>query len=84
MSTSPAKIRTERKTVLKSVRKSLNDLETLSEKLERRISRVLSVKKRLPDPDDAIKILTELRDIDKQLDKVISDATTFSNFVRTT
>lgn len=80
----PAQIRSERKSVLKQVRTQLNQLETQSEKLERLINRVLKVKKRLPDVDDATIILQSLRDMDKQLDNVLKSATTFSNFVRST
>ena len=80
----PAQVRKERKNALKPVRKSLNDLETLTEKLERLINRILSVKKRLPDIDDATEILQQLRQVDKQLDVVIRDATSFSQATRTT
>ena len=80
----PAQIRSERKKVLRQVRNQLNQLETLSEKLERLINRVLKVKKRLPDTDDAQQILVQVREMDKQLDKVASSATQFGNFVRST
>ena len=80
----PAQIRSERKKVLRDFNKSLKTMDSLTEKLERKIDRVLKVKKRLPDSDDATGFLTDTRTIDKQLDVVIQKATTFSNFVRTT
>lgn len=52
--------------------------------LQRLIERILKLKKQLPDGDDATSILVQIRDIDKQLDKVLSDANVFQNFVRTT
>lgn len=84
MAKTPAQIRKERKDVLRTVRKSLNDLDSMIEQLQRLIQRVLKLKKQLPDIDDATAMLTQIRTIDKQLDQVFKDTTTFSTFVRTT
>lgn len=80
----PAQIRTERKITLRKVKKELRTCDSLTDKLERLINRILKVKKRLPDTDDAQEILTNIREIDKQLDKVVSRANDFSQLVRTT
>lgn len=80
----PAQIRSERKKVLRTLKTQLKGVDSLTDKLERQIERVLKVKKRLPDSEDATGFLTDVRTIDKQFDKVITAATTFSNFVRTT
>lgn len=54
------------------------------EKVQRKVEQILKLKKQLPDIEDASILLTKLRDIDKQLDIVIRDATGWSQFVRTT
>lgn len=77
----PAQIRRERKTALRSVKSELRTLDTISETIERYINRVLRVSKRFPDTDDATFILTELRKMDTQLDKVISAGDNFAKFV---
>ena len=79
----PAQIRRERKTALRSVRAELRTLDSLLEKVERKINRTLKVKKRFPDNEDAIEILQNLRSMDSQLDKVISSANNFGKFVAT-
>jgi len=84
MARTPAQIRSERKQVLRTLRKTVRELDSMIEILQRLIERILKLKKQLPDGDDATSILVQIRDIDKQLDKVLSDANVFQNFVRTT
>lgn len=80
----PSQIRNERKKVLRQVKRQLKELDSQQEAMERQINRILKVKKRLPDLDDAQELLIKARSIDQQLDKVIAEIGTFSNFVRTT
>lgn len=79
----PAQQRKERKAVLRVVKSKLRTMDGQNDKLNRQLARILRIKKRLPDMDDAAQILAQLRVIDKSLDAVIAEATTFSQFVRT-
>lgn len=82
MSVTPAQIRSARKQALRSVKIPLRELDSMLEKLQRRIERILKITKRLPDSEDAMDILQQLRAMDSQLDKVVSQASSFSQYVR--
>jgi hypothetical protein len=78
----PAEIRKDRKTAVRSVKKALRDLDTTGEKLERRLAQILRIKKDFPDADHAIMILEELRKMDKELDVCIEQAQAFQQLVQ--
>lgn len=78
----PAQVRRERKQVLRLVQSELRQVDTIVEKNQRFIKRVLAVRKRFPDEEDAIVILTFLREMDKALEATIKQANNFSKIVK--
>ena len=78
----PAVIRRNRKTVLRGVQASLRRADSELEKLERMIKRVLRVKKRFPDNDDAIYILEQAGVIDKAIAAVVAEGGKFARIVQ--
>lgn len=79
----PATIRGNRKKSLRIVRANLRALDSQLEITERLIQRVLRVRKRFPDEEDAIAIIEGLREMDSLLSKVATKAIDFSRLVRT-
>lgn len=78
---SPAQIRSERKIAVRAIKNSLRTLDSITDKLDRRLAQILRVKKMFPDSSHAEEILTYLRQADKQLDNVLDLATAFSSQV---
>ena len=83
MAATPAQIRKERKIVLRNVKKAIHDLDSMVEILQRRVERAMRLKKQFPDDEDAADILTKIRDVDTQLDKVATEAINFERFLGT-
>jgi len=78
----PAQVRRERKVVLRRVRADLSTLNTTLETTRRHVNRILKLKRQLPDDQDAMVITTNVRDLDKLLDKVAKTTLDFSKQVR--
>ena len=78
----PSQVRKERKEVLRAVKNDLRTLDSLGERLERMIARVLKVRKRFPDEQDAAQIVQSLTAMDRALDVVVKSASRFTNIVK--
>lgn len=77
----PTQIRKERKEALKAVNLRLSNLNTTLEQARRLTSRILKVKKRFPDAQDASNISAFLTKMDSEMNQVVSALSNFTSKV---